>query len=197
VLIANHLSYIDPLVLAALQPMSQIAKGELAGWPLLGDAMAAMGVVFVRRGDAWSGALALREGLRILRSGVSVLGFPEGTTTHGDTLLPFRRGLFGLARIARVPLVPISITYSSHDIAWVGDDWFLPHYLRTAGRPTTSVEVRIGKPVPSHSVGRAEELALVLRTHVGHLLWRDEHVPTARPAVPATRPDPVLSSSGR
>jgi 1-acyl-sn-glycerol-3-phosphate acyltransferase len=76
-----------------------------------------------------------------------VLGFPEGTTSLGQDVLPFRRGLFGVARIAAAPVVPIAIQYPSPELCWVGDTWFLPHYLRTAMRARTAVEVRIGEPI--------------------------------------------------
>src|SRR5207245_1003035 len=129
VMVANHISYVDAPVLMSLQPCRPIAKAEIGHWPLIGDGARSLGVVFVRRGDPHSGAVALRQGLRALAAGVSVLGFPEGTTTTGNRLLPFRRGLFGLARLAGVPIVPIGIAYASPEVAWVGDDWFVTHYL--------------------------------------------------------------------
>jgi 1-acyl-sn-glycerol-3-phosphate acyltransferase len=127
-------------------------------------------VVFVRRGDAWSGARALRHGLRALTAGVSVLGFPEGTTTYGDTVLPFKRGLFGLARLAGVPVVPIALRYSEPEVCWVGDEWFLPHYVRTAMRPITMVDITIGQPIAPTVTRCAEDLAFLARTRLQTLL---------------------------
>jgi 1-acyl-sn-glycerol-3-phosphate acyltransferase len=172
VLVANHVSYVDAPVLVSLAPCTPIAKAEIANWPLVGDGARALGVSFVRRGDAHSGAIALRHGLRALAAGVSVLGFPEGTTTHGNQLLPFRRGLFGLARLAGVPVVPIAIAYASPDVAWVGDDWFITHYLRTAMRKETLVSVRVGAPISPHAASSASELALLTRNRIGQMLWR-------------------------
>ncbi len=163
VFIANHVSYIDALVLAALAPSAPIAKAEVASWPVFGASARSLGVLLVQRGDAWSGARALRSALRSLDAGVSVLGFPEGTTTHGGAPLPFHRGLFGVAARAGVPVVPIALAYEDPELAWVGDEWFLPHYLRTAMRPTTAVSVRLGAPLfaggarPEHFAARARE----------------------------------------
>ncbi len=64
VLVANHVSYMDPLVVSAAAPCVSIAKGETADWPLIGRGLSALGVLFVRRGDAHSGAVTLRRALR-------------------------------------------------------------------------------------------------------------------------------------
>jgi len=172
VLVSNHVSYVDAPVLVSLQPCTPIAKAEIAAWPLLGDGVRALGGIFVRRGDAHSGAVALIKGLRALGAGVSVLGFPEGTTTAGNQLLAFRRGLFGLAQLADVPVVPIALAYASPDVAWVGDDWFITHYLRTAMRKETLVSVRVGTPISPRATGSAIELAQLARNRIGQMLWR-------------------------
>jgi lyso-ornithine lipid O-acyltransferase len=172
ILIANHVSYVDAPVLASLAPCTVVAKGEIRRWPILGAGAAALGVLFVERGDAHSGALALRQSLRALAAGVSVLGFPEGTTTEGDDVLPFRRGLFGLARIAGVPVVPIAIHYSSPSMRWFGDTWFLPHYLRTAMQPSSLVHVRVGRAIQPATFDSAEDLAHRARSAVRSMLWR-------------------------
>jgi 1-acyl-sn-glycerol-3-phosphate acyltransferase len=101
-----------------------------------------------------------------------VLGFPEGTTTQGNQLLAFRRGLFGVARLADVPVVPIALAYASPDVAWVGSDWFLPHYIKTAMRKETLVSVRVGAPISPRHVDSAEALSDAARTRIGQMLWR-------------------------
>ena len=126
VLVANHRSYLDPLVIAALSACAPIAKQEVAGWPVVGAGARALGVLFVRRDDPWSGARVLRDALRSLEDGVPVLCFPEGTTTTAQHPLPFHRGVFGVARLAGVPIVPIALGYADPAACWVGDDDFLP-----------------------------------------------------------------------
>lgn len=172
ILIANHVSYVDAPVLASLAPCTVIAKGEVRRWPILGAGAAALGVLFVERGDAHSGARALRQSLRALAAGVSVLGFPEGTTSRGDDVLPFRRGLFGLARITGVPVVPIAIHYASAALRWYGDSWFLPHYLRTAMQPSSLIQVRVGRMIEPDGFHSAEDLAHRVRSQVRSMLWR-------------------------
>jgi 1-acyl-sn-glycerol-3-phosphate acyltransferase len=172
ILVANHVSYVDAVALATLAPCTVIAKGEIRRWPLIGAGADALGVLFVDRNDPWSGARALRHCLRALEAGLSVLGFPEGTTSRGHDVLPFRRGLFGLAQLADVPIVPIAIHYASPELRWFGDTWFLPHYLRTAMRPRSLVHIRLGRPISPRALRRPEDLAHRVRSTIRTMLWR-------------------------
>jgi 1-acyl-sn-glycerol-3-phosphate acyltransferase len=170
VIVANHLSYIDPIVLASLGPCTAVAKIELLSWPLMGRALAEMGVIFVRRGDTGSGAVALRKALRSLRAGVSVVNFPEGTTSAGGDVLPFLRGIFGIARIANVPVVPIALRLVPRDMCWVGDATFLPHYAKLVARSDNAVEMTIGKALSTDgktSDALAREAEACLRELLG------------------------------
>jgi 1-acyl-sn-glycerol-3-phosphate acyltransferase len=131
VVVSNHLSYLDPVVILPRVPALPIAKGEVAHWPLLGRHGHACGVLFVSRSQPGSRVRTLRRAVTALRAGVSVLNFPEGTTTDGTRLLPFQRGIFGAARIAGVPVVPVALGYDDPALCWTGDASFLPHYLQT------------------------------------------------------------------
>lgn len=185
VIVANHISYLDPLVLASLAPCIPIAKSELRDWPVLGDTARRSNVLFVRRECALSGARVLREAHRALDRGVSVLVFPEGTTTHGRRVLPFKRGAFGLAQLASVPIVPVALQYSDEDAGWVGDDTFLPHFVRTLSRPFTPVNVRFLNAIESERDATAAELAEQARCDIARALV---DVPRSTPLRPITRP---------
>lgn len=165
--VANHVSYVDPLVLGAIVPCIGIAKAEVATWPLVGPRLRDLGVVFVRRGDAWSGARALRAAIDALHAGASVLNFPEGTTTRGDDVLPFRRGIFGIARWAAVPIVPVRIDYDDPRMAWVGDETLLPHYAMMASRSRVVARVRFGAPL--RIMGTPSELAAEARAEIARV----------------------------
>ena len=183
VLVANHISYFDPLIIASAVPCTAIAKREVASWPLVGELCRRMGVLFVQREDPASGARTLREAMRALSMGISVLVFPEGTTTEGDEVRPFRRGIFGAAALAGVPIVPIALRYRSRHAPWVGDETFLPHYLRTIVQPCTEASVQFLAPLPL--AGRsASELAESARTAIVSALSLDLHpMPRVRTAV--------------
>ncbi len=170
VMVANHLSYLDPIMIACHRPLSLIGKLEVEKWPMVGDVGRTHGVLFIDRGNAHAGAIVLRRALRVLRAGVPVLNFPEGTTTDGDRLLPFQRGVFGLAQIARVPVVPVAIRFEASSLHWVGDALFLPHYLRTAARPRTIVRVQYGQPLDAPAGMRAELVAAAARACIAGML---------------------------
>jgi 1-acyl-sn-glycerol-3-phosphate acyltransferase len=169
IVVANHLSYIDPLIVASVAPCIAIAKGETRGWPLIGRGLKALGVIFVQRGDPYSGAAAIRSAWRALRAGATVLNFPEGTTTDGSELAPFRRGIFGLALLAGVPLVPARVTYDDHRVPWVGAEPFAPHYWRLAGVSRVRARVHFGDAMTAHAAERAGELAGRAREAIARL----------------------------
>ena len=166
VIVANHLSYIEPIAISSIRACVPIAKGEVAEWPLIGSTMRQLGILFVRRGDASSGARVLKRALHVLRLGVPVLNFPEGTTTTGAGVGRFRRGVFGLARIARVPVVPVAVELESPELCWVGGAALLPHYLRTASRSTISLKLRVGRALDPSRFAHASALAEEARQRI-------------------------------
>jgi 1-acyl-sn-glycerol-3-phosphate acyltransferase len=169
VIVVNHLSYLDPLVVCSLLPCIAIAKGETRAWPLIGRGLAALGVIFVQRGEAASGATALRRARRALAAGATVLNFPEGTTTDGRSVGPFKRGIFGLARIAGVPVVPARVVYDDDRVPWFGGQSFAPHYWRLAGVARVGALVRFGAPLVAEPSEDASALAARARDAVAGL----------------------------
>lgn len=169
-LVANHLSYLDPLAVIGVVPAIPLAKQEIRRWPGLGPAVVRLGCLFVDRADAHSGARVLRRAGRCLARGVSVLTFPEGTTSPGDDVLPLRRGIFGVARQQARPVVPIAIHLRPREAAWVDDQLLLPHLLKTLARGQTRVALHIGAPIPHHAAPSAEQLAALARSRLRTLL---------------------------
>ncbi len=113
VVVSNHLSYMDILLYGAMQPFIMVAKTEVREWPLLGWLTAQAGTVYVKRGGGpptWPGVNAAMA--EAYRSGLPVLFFPEGTTTDGASVLPFRRGLFHSVLNNDVPLRTAVMSYS-------------------------------------------------------------------------------------
>ncbi|MGO9065107.1 MAG: lysophospholipid acyltransferase family protein [Myxococcaceae bacterium] len=171
VLVANHLSYWDPVLLGALLPMAAIAKSELASWPLLGRCGEALGTLYVQRGNVHHSARVLRQALRRLVAGVHVLNFPEGTTTDGTQVLAFRRGIFGVAARAGVPVVPVALRLWPNDAAWLGGEPFVPHYTRHWRRGGyVEASVRFGRPLQPRDFATPEACAAEARARVAALL---------------------------
>ncbi len=189
VYVANHMSYIDPLAILQHAPSLPIAKAEVGDWPVLGDALDQLGILFVDRACAHSGARVLLQARRLLEEdGAPILAFPEGTTTTGGDVLPFKRGVFGLAGLTGAPVVPVTLRYESTDPCWVGDEGFLPHYVRTTARSHTRVRVRFGRPLVARRGESAEGFAERARTVVRTGLVPGRAEAPLRAREPWTRP---------
>jgi 1-acyl-sn-glycerol-3-phosphate acyltransferase len=174
VLVANHVSYLDPIMILAHAPAAPISKAEVEGWPMIGPCARALGVNFVDRSSVVRRAVALRRAVTTLRAGVSVLNFPEGTTTRGTRLLPFHRGIFGAAMIADVPVVPIAVTYDDVDLAWTDNETFLPHYWRLSTRTRARARLVVRAPMWARPTEEPEDFAARCRAAIalsldGHL----------------------------
>ncbi len=111
VIVANHLSLVDILVLYGLyRPFKWVSKEENFRVPIVGWNMRLNGYVSVSRGDRGSIRGMMERSLELLRQGSPVLIFPEGTRSATGELQPFKMGAFSLAKEAGCPLVPVALT---------------------------------------------------------------------------------------
>ena len=137
-LVSNHVSYVDIVLLASVVDAAFVAKADLREWPALGQVFATADTIFVNRGRR-------RDVVRVthlighhLERSLGVVLFPEATSTKGDGILPFRPPLLDFAARAGLPVHYAAISYSTaeHDapasesVCWWGDTPFLPHFLR-------------------------------------------------------------------
>lgn len=134
--VSNHLTYLDILVYGAARPFLFVAKSEVRRWPLLGTLACLGGAIFVDRGRSLQVAEANRQIEQDLRDGIPVLLFPEGTSSDGRSVLPFRPPLFDPAIRAGAGVTAAAIRYHADDAAedqltYWGDMIFLPHLFRT------------------------------------------------------------------
>ncbi len=127
--VSNHRSYLDIVVILYHLNAAFLAKKELESWPIFGLAAKRGNTVFVDRSSAESRAMARQAIGERLAQGISVVVFPEGTTSAGPGILPFKNGIFHLAATKDIPVVPVAVCYENPKAAWIGDDFFLPHFL--------------------------------------------------------------------
>jgi lyso-ornithine lipid O-acyltransferase len=92
----------------------------------------------------------------LLKSGQSVLVYPEGTTAAVGTTLPFKIGTFAIAAEENIPIVPIALEYADSSAAFVDDDLFLPHFLRVFSKKYTFIKIHFFEPIENDT---AENLA--------------------------------------
>jgi len=140
--VANHRTAYDFLILFALFGGSFVSRAEVVGWPLIGHAARRSQTIFTDRASARSGAQAIRAIRSQLKRGRTVLIFPEGTTSAGDDLLPFSAGAMAAARGLDVEIVPVGFAYppGSEYI----EDSFLDHVGNLSGRHRLAVGLSVG-----------------------------------------------------
>ncbi|MDX1829795.1 MAG: lysophospholipid acyltransferase family protein [Lutibacter sp.] len=146
-IISNHRTYFDSIVILQHILAYPIAKIELASWPLVGDVCKTTGVIFVKREDKSSRKDTLQKAQSILKNGFSILNTPEGTTHIEPTTIAFKPGAFKLAAQLNVPVIPIAIDYKLLSDAWIGDDTFLPHFIRCFGKWRTEIKISYLPPI--------------------------------------------------
>ena len=134
--VSNHLTYLDILVYGAVRPFVFVAKSEVRRWPLLGTLASLGGTIFVDRERSVQVAEAGQQVEQALRDGLAVLLFPEGTSSDGREVLPFRSPLFEPAIRTGASVTAAAIRYHAADaverqVTYWGEMVFLPHLLRT------------------------------------------------------------------
>ena len=124
IIVSNHASYIDGLVLSAALPgeLCFVAKRELVRQPIARMALRALGTLFVERGDIEQGIEDIRHAAEAARSGKRVVFFPEGTLTRAPGLMPFKLGAFAVAASAGIPVIPVALRGTRSVLR--GDQWF-------------------------------------------------------------------------
>jgi len=190
-MVANHVSYLDPLAVLPICPAVPLAKSEVGGWPIVGPIAHRLGVELVDRDTPRGRIRALRRIHDLLVAGISVLNFPEGTTTAGDRVAPFWRGSFGIARRLDVPVIPIALRYRDPALAWYGGATFLPHYLRMLGKRRIEIDLELGAAIEPRTGESPEAMAARCRHAIARMLERTRHA-GSRTDVSPPRPDAVL-----
>lgn len=157
--VANHVSWLDIMVIAAVCPTHFLAKREVAGWPLLGWLCRRVGTAFISRGGRDGAARATEELVWRLRREGRVLIFPEGTSTDGQTVRRFHSRLFQAAVLAGRPVQALAVRYPgpaglNRRVPFVGDDAFLPHLWRLLGERRVEAELCFCPPLATPGVSR-------------------------------------------
>ena len=136
ILVANHASYIDPIVLMAAIPAEFhfVAKRALAEYPLIGTVIRKAGHITIEKAGLSDRLAGADEVARRLRDGERLMIFPEGTFVRGPGLLPFRLGAFRAAVDTGRPIVPVSIAGTRHILP--DGTWLFRH-----GRITVTIGV--------------------------------------------------------
>src|SRR5919197_4532299 len=202
-LIANHSSWLDIPVLAALAPLSFVAKKEVGDWPLISALARLQRTVFIDRRRRIAVGAARDEIVERLKAGDAVVLFAEGTSSDGNRVLPFKTSLFAAAEsdsselTAHVQTLAVAYTRlhgvplgraDRSVVGWYGDMEMVSHAWQLLKAGPLDVSIRVGQPVPFASFLHRKALARyseseVREAVVGMLRGRppDEQVATAAP----------------
>jgi 1-acyl-sn-glycerol-3-phosphate acyltransferase len=163
-LVSNHVSWADILVIGSVAPLAFVSKSEIAKWPLVGVTAKLQRTVFVDRGKRHQTGDAIAEIVSRLASGTTIVLFAEGTSSDGNHVLPFRSALVGAVKEAGsrseagIIVQPMSICYTRINgvpmgrqhrplIAWYGDLDFMPHIKTLMDRGAVDAVVSFGEPI--------------------------------------------------
>jgi 1-acyl-sn-glycerol-3-phosphate acyltransferase len=169
-IVANHRSTADILVLLRTFGGHMVSRADLAGWPLVGFAARSVGTVFVDRASATSGAQAVRTIRTLLTEGSSVIVFPEGTTFPDDEVRPFHAGAFVAALHSQADIVPVGLAYAKGSGAAFVNESFPAHLSRMAAAAPSNVAMCVGEPIAVPDKARAAALREEVRAVVQRLV---------------------------
>jgi 1-acyl-sn-glycerol-3-phosphate acyltransferase len=172
-IVSNHLSYLDILVLSSVTPAVFVSKADVRRWPVFGWLSMLGGTVYIERERRTHVGAVNREIVSALADGVPVVVFPEGTSSDGQTILPFRSSLLEPVASGTHAITTSWIHYTLGDgdagqeICYWGDHSFFPHLLNLLDKQKISAKVCFGKF--ERTTDDRKELAKHLQTAVEKL----------------------------
>ena len=188
--VSNHISWLDILVLGGSLPRAQfVAKSDIQGWGVLGWLCRLHRTVFVNRDRRQDSANQLQQMLEPFRKGNSLILFPEGTTSLGQKVLPFRSSLFAVADAARkdhdldIAVQPVSVSFSSIDgipltrarrsqVAWIGDMELVDHARDVFSKGLIRVHLHFHEPASEEVMANRKKLAAYCQSRISNGLAR-------------------------
>lgn len=144
--VLNHVSWLDIFLLDAVLPVTFVAKSEIGDWPLVGTLVTRAGTLYIERGSKSAARRTSERVAEALREQRPVAIFPEGTTSHGESVQRFHAALFQPAVDTASTIVPVVLRYSdthgrlTHAASYVGDDsliksiWMIVSQRRMSAR---------------------------------------------------------------
>lgn len=190
-ILSNHASWLDITVLSAIAPVVFVSKSEVADWPVFGWLAKLQRTIFIERERRHKTGDATRTMADRLVGGDAVVLFPEGTSSDGIRILPFRSALIGAVHHAigdaahhdRVIVQPVSIAYVSFGgipvgralrdkVAWYGEADLVPHLLNVLAAGAVDVTVSWGEPVAYGMSADRKKIARDAETSVRRMTAR-------------------------
>lgn len=169
-IVSNHMSYIDIMILSSVMPCVFVTSVDMHETPFLGPMAEMGGSIFVERRNRGQIDRDIGVMSQALRDGLNVVVYPEGTSTNGQTLLPFKKSLLMSAVESGRDILPVALKYTevngqkfgpdvADNVCWYGDMSFAPHLLRVMGLKKLKVHLDFLKPIKVTSDSTRRDLA--------------------------------------
>jgi 1-acyl-sn-glycerol-3-phosphate acyltransferase len=185
-IVGNHMSYMDPFVLASAQPTLFVTSVDMRETAVLGQICQIAGCIFVERRNRTTIEKDINEMTEALKSGLNVTIYPEGRATDGRNVYAFKKSLLMSAVFAERDILPVVIKYTeldgrpftfenSDEIAWHGDMTFGPHFMNLMKMKSVKAELHFLPTIAVTADSTRHELAAKAHTAI-----RDAYM-TGRP----------------
>jgi len=152
-LVANHISWLDILVLHATRHCRFVSKADVRHWPLIGTLASGAGTLYIERESRRDAMRVVHHMAESLRAGEILAVFPEGTTSDGRHLLPFHGNLIQAAISAEAPVQPVALSFlgvesglPSYSPCYIDNDTLVASVWRTLSGPPIAAVVTFGQP---------------------------------------------------
>lgn len=152
-MVANHISWLDILVIHAARHCRFVSKSDIRAWPLVGMLATGAGTLYIERSKRRDALRMVKDMADAMRKGDVVAVFPEGTTSDGRALLPFHANLIQAAIEADAPVQPMSLKFTdaqtgetSFAPCYIGDDTLIGSVWRTLKAGRIEAVVHFGQP---------------------------------------------------
>lgn len=176
--VSNHMSYLDVLVFSSKIPSVFVTSVDMGEIFFLGTLAEMGGSIFVERRNRQRIERDLTAMTETLREGFNIIIFPEGTSTDGQKMLPFKKSLLMSAVDAEKEIVPVAIKYMSIDgvpfskanadtVCWYGDMTFADHLMGLWKHRSIKVQLQFMEPINTKQASDGERI----RTELAEKTW--------------------------
>ena len=160
-LVSNHISWLDILVMHASKHCRFVSKADVKHWPVLGALATGAGTLYIERESRRDAMRVVHHMCEALQNGDILAVFPEGTTGNGIEMLPFHANLLQAAVVCNVPIQPVALTFfdphsgqTSQAASYVGDESLLESLWGTLKSKGVTAVVTYGEPQLSNGRSR-------------------------------------------
>ncbi len=166
-IVSNHISWLDTVIMLRLCFVQYIGKKEMLNWPILRSVIKAGGTIFIDRSKKRDLLYVNQEVAKLLQNGATIGLYPEGKTTQGQHILPFKPGILEAGLMAKSKIIPIVLSYRKEhnklatEVSFANVGW-LTTVINTLKLKDLVINVTILPPVNSSDFANRDELAQYL-----------------------------------